>query len=46
MRIGILESGKLDPVARGKYGGYPAMFQRLLLSVDDQLQFNVYDITE
>ena len=46
MRIGILETGKPDPDVINKYGSYAEMFQRLFLAVDDQLQFNVYQVTE
>lgn len=46
MRIGILETGKPDPDVISKYGSYAEMFQRLFLAVDDQLQFNVYQVTE
>ena len=46
MRIGILETGKPDPDVINKFGSYAEMFQRLFLAVDDQLQFNVYQVTE
>lgn len=46
MRIGILETDKPDPEAIEKFGSYVEMFQRLFLSVDDQLEFDVYQVTE
>ena len=46
MRIGILETGKLDPEIEKEYGSYAEMFQQLLLSVDDQLEFDIYQVTE
>ena len=46
MRIGILETGKLEADVKEKYGSYAEMFQHLLLSVDDQLEFDVYQVIE
>lgn len=46
MRIGILEAQILEADVIEKYGSYAEMFQRLLLSVDDQLEFNVYPVIE
>ncbi len=46
MRIGILETQILEIGVKEKYGSYAEMFQRLFLSVDDQLEFVVYQITE
>ena len=46
MRVGILEAQILEPGVKEKYGSYAEMFQRLLLSVDDQLEFIVYQVTE
>ncbi len=44
MRIGILETATLEPAVKNKYGSYAEMFQRLFLSVDNQLQFNDYPV--
>ena len=46
MRIGILEADTLEPDIKEKYGSYAEMFQRLLLSVDDQLEIKVYPVIE
>lgn len=46
MRIGILETDTLEPDIKEKYGSYAEMFQRLLLSVDDQLEIKVYPVIE
>jgi len=42
MRIGILETDKLKPEIRQQYGSYADMFQQLFLSIDTELEFNVY----
>lgn len=44
MRIGILETQILETNVKEKYGSYAEMFQRLLLSVDDRLEFTVYRV--
>ncbi len=44
MRIGILETATLAPEVKNEYGSYAEMFQRLFLSVDDQVAFNVYPV--
>ena len=46
MRIGILEADALEPDIRKKYGSYAEMFQRLFLSVNDQLKFNIYQVMD
>ena len=46
MRIGILETDTLEPDIKEKYGSYAEMFQRLFMSVDDQLEFTVYRVIE
>ncbi len=46
MRIGILETQIHESGVKEKYGSYAEMFQRLLLLVDDQLEFTVYQVTE
>lgn len=46
MRIGILEADTLEPDIKEKYGSYAEMFQSLLLSVDDHLEFKVYQVVE
>lgn len=46
MRIGILETGTLPDELNEKHGDYPAMFERLLRSVDPALEFAVYHVTE
>lgn len=39
MKIGILETGEVHPELRARHGDYPAMFARLLGSVDPDLEF-------
>jgi GMP synthase-like glutamine amidotransferase len=39
MRIGILETGEVNPDLRARHGDYPAMFERLLGAVDPALEF-------
>lgn len=46
MRIGILETDIFAHDIKEKYGSYAEMFQRLLLSVDNRITFNVYQVTE
>jgi len=46
VRIGIFEADTLEPDIKEKYGSYAEMFQRLLLSVDDQLEIKVYPVIE
>lgn len=44
MRIGIFETDTLQADIEQKYGGYVQMFQRLFLSIDNTLTFNVYPV--
>jgi GMP synthase-like glutamine amidotransferase len=44
VRIGILETDTLEPGIQEKYGSYAEMFQRLFLSVNDQLAFKVFPV--
>jgi len=44
VRIGILETAALEPGVKNKYGSYAEMFQCLFLSVDNQVEFNVYQV--
>ncbi len=46
MRIGILETDILQPAIKEKYGSYAEMFQSLFLSVDDNLEFKVFQAIE
>jgi GMP synthase-like glutamine amidotransferase len=46
MKIGILETGEVADELRREHGDYPSMFQRLLGSVDPELEFAVYHVTE
>lgn len=46
MRIGILETAVLEPDVIDEHGSYADMFQRLLQSVDEQLDFRVYQVIE
>jgi GMP synthase-like glutamine amidotransferase len=39
MRIGILETGEVNPELRERHGDYPAMFERLLAAADSGLEF-------
>lgn len=44
-KIGILETGRLPEELAARYGDYPGMFERLLGSVDPELDFTVYRVT-
>ena len=44
MRIGILETGKVNPRLVGEHGDYPAMFARLLRAADPALEFETVDV--
>ena len=46
MRIGILETDTLPADIKEKYGSYAEMFQNLFLSVNDQLELNVYRVID
>ena len=46
MRIGILEADWLGKETQEKYGSYGDMFRILLSSVDEQLLFQTYQVTE
>ncbi len=46
MKLGILESDRLEKSLREKYGSYSEMFQKLLSSVDDQLVFESYKVIQ
>lgn len=39
MKIGVLETGAVDPDLAARHGDYPAMFARLLGAVDPELEF-------
>jgi GMP synthase-like glutamine amidotransferase len=39
MKIGILETGEVNPDLKEQHGDYPAMFERLLGAVDPGLEF-------
>ena len=39
MKIGILETGEVHPDLKARHGDYPAMFERLLGTVDPGLEF-------
>ena len=41
MKIGILETGEVNPALRERHGDYPEMFERLLGAVDSSLEFAV-----
>jgi len=44
MKIGILETDILDKNIKEKFGSYPDMFEKLLRSVDNNLQFRTYQV--
>ncbi len=44
MKLGLLETDRLEQSLRKKYGTYSEMFQKLLSPLDDQLVFHVYDV--
>jgi len=46
VKLGILETDTLDADINKKYGSYAEMFQRLFLSVDNKIEFNVYRVIE
>jgi len=46
VRIGILETDTLELGIKEKYGSYAEMFQSLFVSLDDQLEFKVYQVIE
>ena len=39
MKIGILETGEVQPALKARFGDYPAMFQALLGAADPSLDF-------
>ena len=46
MRIGILETGKVNPALIEEYGPYAPMFERLLGPVDPAFEFPVFSVVE
>ena len=46
MHIGILQCDHVISQLLPEFGDYPDMFQRLLLGVDPNLTFSVYDLTQ
>ena len=42
MRVGILTCGRVADSLQFEFGDYPAMFTRLLASVDPELEFEIY----
>lgn len=46
MRIGILETDTVDKNIREQQGSYADMFQRLFLSIDNNIEFRVYQVIE
>jgi len=46
VRIGILETDTVDKNIREQQGSYADMFQRLFLSIDNNIEFRVYQVIE
>jgi len=46
MRIGVLETDTLEHDIKNKYGSYAEMFQQLFLSINNKLEFNIYQVIE
>jgi len=44
--LGILETDSVDKHIRAQQGSYAEMFQRLFLSVDNSIEFRVYQVIE
>lgn len=46
MRLGILQTGEVNPDLADRYGQYPTMFERLLAPADPELSFRTYPVVQ
>lgn len=46
MRLGILETDRLEPALQQRFGSYDAMFRTLLSSVDKRIEFQNYQVID